>query len=132
MSHSVPWTRPYPGLSKLPPTQIKRITVELPMDDAHAILAVTMSPFLLPALCQHAVKLTAQEIRDLSVSYPHDSAEYLQHIFNRTYSQFARKTSGQDDVGGTPGARAGAATNGGKSAESVEETSGRKRGKGKK
>lgn len=126
MSHSVPWTRPYPGISKLPPTQIKRITVELPMDDAHVILALTMSPFLLPALCQHAVKLTAKEIRELSLTYPTDSTEYLKHIFNRAYHQYHRKAAGQDDTGRVEGTRPGTTAVGGESTKSGEDSSSRR------
>lgn len=100
MAHNVPWTKPYPGISKLPSDEIKRITVEMPMADAHVILALTMSPFLLPTLCQYAIKLTAAEIRKHKLVYPDDSRAFLNYICQRTFSSFAKDT-GAHAIAGT-------------------------------
>lgn len=104
MSFNVPWKQAYTGLSKLGPNEVKRLTVEIPMADANTIISVSLSPYILPAICQYALKTTAEHIRKHNLSHA-DQRAFIDWICNRTFSEFIKETGESDDAGRIAGVR---------------------------
>lgn len=108
MAFKNPWVHPYPKLSMAPADTIRRLTVELPKDDADMVLSVALTPNILHAICQYAIKKTAQEIRDKQITYAHQRA-FFKHICERTYSEFTKETGESNVTGGTAAVHNGVA-----------------------
>lgn len=126
MPFNVPWTQPYPGLSKTP---VRRITVEVPVTDANSILSVTLNSAILATICQYAIKHTAADIRARELTYA-DATEFLDHVCKRTYSQPSQEAVESDDRGGVAGVLKGDAAVGDESAGVGKETTTGREGEG--
>lgn len=104
MSYKTPWPAPYPGVSKLAPTERTRLTVEIPRVDANDIIAVALVSSILTAICQYAIKQTVKEIRKNNITYAHQRA-FFEYVCQRSYSEFTEKTSAPDDTERVEGVR---------------------------
>lgn len=129
MSFKVPWERPYPDLATLPPTSIRRLTVEIPKADADAIISVTTNSVILTTICQYAIKHTADLVRTHNLTYA-DSVALCEHICKRTYSEFVKEAIAQNVGGGTSGILQGGSDVSDKSTGTREKAPAGRTGKG--
>tara|TARA_R110000868_G_scaffold382930_1_gene649613 strand:- start:243 stop:659 length:417 start_codon:yes stop_codon:yes gene_type:complete len=129
MSFNVPWVRPYPDLAKLPPSDIRRLTVEVPKTDSDTIISVTLNPAVLTSICQYAIKHTAAAISAHGLAYA-DAPEFYEYLRQRSYSEFVKETLAQDVRGGTPGVLKRGADVGDKPAGTGKEAKAGRTGKG--
>lgn len=96
MSYSAPWPRPYPGVTQLKPQAKKRITVEIPVTDFNAIVAVTLKSEILTTIAQYAIKHTATICRDNKLSLD-DYDRFIEYICKRSFSEFTPSATTPDD-----------------------------------
>ncbi len=138
MSFRHPWPPAYTGVTRLPTSDVTRITVEIPKSDADTIISVALSSAILTAVSQYAIKQTAEMIRTKRLTHA-DQRAFFFHLCQRTYSEFVEKTGEYADRGGdagvcdgTPVAPVPAASVGEKVTEGSGGGRGKGRGKGKK
>ena len=106
MSYKVPWQQPYPNISTAEKENVRRLTIELPQDDAGAIMSVAVNPAIFSLICQSALKQTAAYVRSNSLKYT-DSERFIQWICQRTFSSPVEDSVGQNGPGGVEETRRG-------------------------
>lgn len=79
MSYNTPWPRVYPGLSKLPRNEVRRLTIELPEEDARIILAVSVNSAIFSLIAQTAFQKYVKLIKSNGFTYT-DAETLTQHI----------------------------------------------------
>jgi len=93
-----PWQQPYPSLSKLPPKEVQRITVELLRADGLAVCSIIPTPGILSLIAQHAIKATAEYVRRHNLTYA-DAEDVIHWICKRTFSEPSQKATAHDVTG---------------------------------
>lgn len=129
MSFNTPWPRVYPGLSKCPPAEVRRLTIEMPTEDATTIMSVALNNAIFSLICQTALRNAAQHIRKHELKYA-DSESFVNFICNGTHSGDVETTAEHDESGRTTSIRKGTAKSSHQSAGARKEVTGGKR-KGK-
>lgn len=100
MSYTTPWPRVYNKISGLPANQLKRLTVELPIADAQAIISVACNPAVYSLICQTALKQTAEYVRNNKLTYENNK-QLIDYICGRPDLGAFREVSTLHDAGRT-------------------------------
>lgn len=106
MSYKHPWPHPYPGLTKLPPSDVKRLTVEVPLSDFNTCVTVALDQRILISIAQYAIKTTAEEIRKSNLTHA-DQRAFIDHICKRAFEKFVKEACQRNDGGGVTGVHNG-------------------------
>jgi hypothetical protein len=107
MSYSVPWPRVYPGVSKLPQGEVKRLTIEMPINEADRIMSVAINPAIFSLICQSALHSTFNFIETRGLTYA-DSPTLIDFIRERADTGTPKASSPLDGTGGSEGVHPGA------------------------
>jgi hypothetical protein len=108
MSYATPWPRVYPGLPLLAvKNEVKRLTIELPMSDANAIMAVACNPAIFSLICQTALKETVTYINQHGLTYEQSTA-LVNFVCKRPVSGTHQTPGTSDESGRTEGIHDGA------------------------
>jgi len=130
MSYATPWPRVYPDLPDLARNNaVKRLTIELPLSDANAIMAVACNPAIFSLICQTALKDAVTYINQHGLTYE-QSTSLINHVCKRSVGGTDKATIAPNVTGRTEGVHVGVANPSEVTAGARKKVKGGSRGKG--
>ena len=79
MAFNTPWPRVYTGLDEKSSTEVRRLTINLPVEDANDILSVALNTAIFSLICQTALKSAATYARKHKLTY-NDAQQFVDWI----------------------------------------------------
>ena len=106
MSFNTPWPRVYPGISKLPRDEMRRLTIEIPAEDANVLMSVAVNPAIFSLICQASIKFFTDHARSNAFTYA-NADDLVAYICERTNHRAVTSSPSHPLPGGSKSVHAG-------------------------